>query len=186
MESEIEKTALNKMVKARTHLLFDHPFIGAQAIRYPLKSAGTTGNIKVDTAATNGINIVFNPANTLKVSKLLDWIVNGEDLYIVGSNEFGQKSIESRNFHYFIVEEDDVYGVLGNTRLLIRMKLYEIEELLTSKDFIRISKFCLVSIAKIDYIKPALNSKLDLLMKNGDTLEVNRGYYKDFKQALKI
>lgn len=132
------------------------------------------------------INIVFNPANTLKVSKLLDWIVNGEDLYITGSNEFGQKSIESRNFHYFIVEEDDVYGVLGNTKLLVRMKLYEIEELLKSKNFIRVSKFCLVSIAKIDYIKPALNSKLDLLMKNGDTLEVNRGYYKDFKQALKI
>jgi len=139
-----------------------------------------------DLVELDKINIVFNPANILKVSKMLDWIVNGEDLYLVGSNEFGQKNIECRNFHYFIVEEEEVYGVLSNTRLLIRSKLYEIEELLSSKGFIRISKFCLVSIGKIDYIKPALNSKLDLLMKNGDTLEVNRGYYKDFKQALKI
>lgn len=139
-----------------------------------------------DLVEMDKINIVFNPGNILKVSKMLDWIVNGEDVYLVGSNEFGQKSIESRNFHYFIVEEEDVYGILANTKLLVRMKLYEIEELLTSKNFIRISKFCLVNIGKIDYIKPALNSKLDLLMKNGDTLEVNRGYYKDFKQALKI
>ena len=56
-----------------------------------------------------------------------------------------------------IVEEDDVYGVLSNTRMLIKSKLYEIETLLEHKNFIRISKYCLVNIGKIDYIKPALN-----------------------------
>ncbi len=132
------------------------------------------------------INIVFGLADIVKVSNLLDLIVKGEELYIVGSNEFGQKSVESRNFYYFIVEEDDVYGVLSNTRMLIKSKLYEIETLLENKNFIRISKYCLVNIGKIDYIKPALNSKLDLLLKNKEHLEVNRGYYKDFKKALEI
>ena len=87
---------------------------------------------------------------------------------------------------WFLVEEYVVFGLLHNTRLIIRMKLYEIEELLAHKDFIRVSKFCLVNIGKIDYIKPALNSKLDLLMSNGDHLEVNRAYLRDFKEALKI
>lgn len=132
------------------------------------------------------LNIVFNQADIPKVSKLLDLIVRGEDTYLVGSNEFGQKRVEARNFHYFIVEEEDVYGVLSNTRLLIRLKLYEVEELLRSKDFIRVSKYCLVNIGKIAYIKPELNSKLNLLMKNNDHVEVNRGYYKEFKKALKI
>ena len=113
-------------------------------------------------------------------------IYGGEEIFVIGSNEFGQKSVESRNFFYFIVEDEDVYGVLMNTRLLIKTKLYEIEELLEHKDFIRISKYCLVNIGKIDYIKPALNSKLDLLLKNSEHLEVNRGYLKDFKKALEI
>ena len=78
----------------------------------------------------------------------------------------------SRNFYYFIVDGDDVFGVLGTTKLIIRMKLYEIEELLISKDFVRISKYCLVNVGKIDYIKAALNSKLDLLLKNGDHVEI--------------
>ncbi|MFK5884180.1 MAG: LytTR family DNA-binding domain-containing protein [Candidatus Izemoplasma sp.] len=132
------------------------------------------------------INIIFSDADFSKVTRLLDMIVRGEDLYVIGHNQFGQKSVEARNFLYFTVEEDMVFGILSNTRLVIDIKLYEIEELLSSKDFIRISKHSIVNLGKIDYIKPALNSKLDLLMKNGDYLEVNRGYYKAFKKALEI
>lgn len=139
-----------------------------------------------DQVEDDKINIVFNKANLPKVTNMLDLIVQGEDLFVIGSNEFGQKSVEARNFYYFIVEDDDVYGVLNNTRLLVRMKLYEIEELLLPKEFIRVSKYCLVNIGKIDYIRPALNSKLDLLMKNKEHVEVNRAYLKDFKEALKI
>jgi DNA-binding LytR/AlgR family response regulator len=132
------------------------------------------------------LNIVFNKADIPRLIRTLDLIVKGEDKNIVGFNEFGQKSVESRNFHYFIVDGDAVYGVLSKTKLIIKLKLYEIEEYLQGKDFIRVSKYCLVNIGKIEYIKPAINSKLDLLMKNGEQLEVNRGYYKDFKQALEI
>ena len=132
------------------------------------------------------INIVFNYAEINKVSHLLDMIVKGEELYISGYNEFGQKSIESRNFIYFIVEDDELFGVLGHTTLSIKMKLYEISELLKDKDFIRVSKYCIVNIGKIEYIKAAFNSKLNLEMSNGDYCEVNRSYLKEFKEAIKL
>jgi len=132
------------------------------------------------------LNIVFNHSDIPRVSKMMDLIALGEELYLTGSNEFGQKNVESRNFNYFVVDGDDVYGVLGSIRLLIRMKLYEIEEILINKNFIRVSKYCLINIGKIDYIRTALNSKLDLQMKNGDHVEVNRSYLKEFKKALKI
>ncbi len=132
------------------------------------------------------INIVFDKSNVAKVTKLLDLIVRGEDVFVIGYNEFGQKNVEVRNVLYFIVENDEIYGVLHNTKILVKMKLYELEERLQNKDFIRISKYCLVNIGQIEYIKPALNSKLDLLMKNKESIEVNRHYYKDFKEALKI
>lgn len=139
-----------------------------------------------DLTESDKINIVFNQTDIPKISKLLDLIVRGEETYLVGSNEFGQKHVECQNFHYFIVEGDEVYGVLTKNRLLIKLKLYEIDELLKSKEFIRVSKYCLVNIGKIAYIKPELNSKLSLLMKNDDRVEVNRGYYKEFKNSLKI
>jgi len=62
MQSEIEKTAMNKIIKARSHLLFDNPFIGSQAIKYGLIPTNKTPNgIEIKTAAINGKDIFFNP-----------------------------------------------------------------------------------------------------------------------------
>ncbi len=137
-----------------------------------------------DQVESDKVNIVFNEAEITRVSSLLDWIVKGEAIYIVGSNQYGDKRTQSRNIYYFITAGDDVYGVMGTIRMRVTYKLYELEELLQDKDFIRVSKHAIVNIAKIDYIKPALNSKLNLIMANGDTVEVNRGYLKSFKEAL--
>jgi len=139
-----------------------------------------------DLVEEDKLNLVFNHADIPKLSRILDLIVKGEELYLTGYNEYGQKSVECRNIQYIVVEAEDVFAVLHQTRLIVKMKLYELEELLQDKDFIRISKFCLVNIGKIDYIRSALNSKLDLLMKNGDHVEVNRSYLKDFKSALDL
>ncbi len=132
------------------------------------------------------INILFGEEHLDKVNKMLDSITKGEDTYILGYGEIGQKTIEARLIQYFIVEVDEVYAVLHQQRYLVKKKLYELEEMLKNKYFIRITKYALVNINMIDYIKPALNSKLNLLMKNGDELEVNRHYYKAFKKALHI
>jgi DNA-binding LytR/AlgR family response regulator len=127
------------------------------------------------------LNVVETPNYDYVLTDDKD-LVENDKINIV----FNQADIECRNFYYFIVEDEDVYGILNNTKLLIKLKLYEVDELLKVKDFIRISKYCLVNVGKIAYIKPELNSKLNLLMKNDDHVEVNRGYYKEFKKALKI
>jgi DNA-binding LytR/AlgR family response regulator len=139
-----------------------------------------------DLVEEDKINIVFNHAEIPKVNRLLDLIVHGEEIYITGYNEYGQKRVECRNIQYIITEQDDVLAVLHDSRLIVKMKLYELEELLQSKDFIRVSKYCLVNIGKINYIRALINSKLELQMKNGDLCEVNRSYLKDFKEALTL
>ncbi len=139
-----------------------------------------------DLIETDKINIVFDEDNVDKIGRIMDLLVKGEDVYITGYNEVGQKNIESRYIHYFIIEDDDVIAVLNKVRFVVKMKLYEVESLLEDKYFIRVSKYALVNINRIDYIKPALNSKLILLMKNGDEVEVNRHYYKSFKETLNI
>jgi len=132
------------------------------------------------------INIVFSEENAEKVNRMLDSIAKGEDIYITVESEEGLKHIESRRIHYFIIEDEEVMAVLLKNKFTVKMKLYELEEMLKNKYFIRVSKYALVNINRIDYIKPAFNSKLLLLMKNGDKVEVNRRYYKAFKDALNL
>lgn len=139
-----------------------------------------------DLVEDDKINIVFSEDQLAKVSKILDLIAKGEDVYITGYDSIGQKNIESRYIHYFTIEDEDVYAVLSKQKFIVKMKMYELEDLLKEKHFIRVSKYTLVNINKIEYIKPALNSKLVLLMKNKDQVEVNRHYYKTFKKTLNI
>jgi len=132
------------------------------------------------------INIVFREEDAKKVNRILNAIAKGEDVYIAGHNPRGMKNIESRRIHYFIVDQEEVYAILRDAKFRVRHKLYEVEEMLQDKYFIRVSKYALVNINKIEYIKPAFNSKLLLVMKNGDQVEVNRRYYKTFKQTLDL
>lgn len=139
-----------------------------------------------DLVEDDKINIVFHQADIPKVNHLLDLIVQGEAIYITGYNQYGQKRVECRNIEYITTEQDDVYAVLFDTKIIVKMKLYELEDLLKSKQFIRVSKYCLVNIGKINYIRSLLNSKLELQMNNGDLCEVNRSYLQTFKETLKL
>lgn len=132
------------------------------------------------------INIIFNEKDTDKIIEIIEALVKKEDKMIQVFNTTGQKQVSSTLIEYFIVENEEICTFVGQEKYAIRMKLYEIEELLSDKPFIRVSKYAMVNVNQIDYIKPALNSKLLLLMKNGDELEVNRRYYKSFKKTLNI
>ena len=67
----------------------------------------------------------------------------------------------------------------------IRMKLYELESLLKSRHFLRISKGMLVNLMKISSVRPALNGRFSALLKNGEEVIISRKYVPALKQALK-
>ena len=67
---------------------------------------------------------------------------------------------------------------------LIKEKLYEVAGTLKNKGFIRINKSTVINKLGIKEIRPALNSKLILIMKNDLKLTVNRIYNQAFKQFI--
>lgn len=69
--------------------------------------------------------------------------------------------------------------------IFLKHTLAELEVILADLKFVRISKTVIVNLDKIEYIKPLLNSKLELSLPGGIKLEVNRSYLKPFRLALK-
>ena len=67
----------------------------------------------------------------------------------------------------------------------IRMKLYELEDLLENKSFLRISKSMIVNLMKISSVRPALNGRFSAVLKNGDEVIISRKYVPALKQILK-
>ncbi len=78
----------------------------------------------------------------------------------------------------------DVYLHTEERDYSIKEKLYEIEGLYEDKGFIRINKSCVVNKYQIKEIRPSFNTKLELIMKNKQKLEVTRSYYNRFKEFI--
>ena len=81
--------------------------------------------------------------------------------------------------------DDRVFLYTASECYEIRMKLYELEDLLKSKSFLRISKSMIVNLMKISSVRPALNGRFSAVLKNGEEIIISRKYVPELKRTLK-
>ncbi len=93
-------------------------------------------------------------------------------------NSFDVLYFESVDNRTFLYTENDV--------LEIKQRLYELEVILSDKDFIRISKSQIVNINKIKSLKPELNRTILATMCNGEQLYISRKYVQAIRNILSI
>ncbi len=98
-----------------------------------------------------------------------------ESYFIDSSDVLYFESVDNRTFLY---TEDDV--------LEINQRLYELENILSDKDFVRISKSQIVNINKIRSLKPELNRTILATMCNNEQLSISRKYVKTIRNILSI
>lgn len=99
-----------------------------------------------------------------------------DELYFVNSSDVLYfESVDNRTFLY---TEDDVMEV--------KRRLYELEMVLSDKDFIRISKSQIVNINKIRSLKPELNRTILATMCNGEQLHISKKYVQAIRNILSI
>lgn len=85
--------------------------------------------------------------------------------------------IESVDNRTFLYTQEQTYES--------RQRIYELEEVLQHRHFIRISKSSIVNLMKIQSIRPALNGRFSAILCNGEEIIISRKYVADFKKALK-
>ena len=64
-------------------------------------------------------------------------------------------------------------------------RIYELEEMLKPRHFLRISKPMLVNLMKIRSIRPAFNGRFTAILSSGEEIMISRNYVKALKAALK-
>ena len=93
---------------------------------------------------------------------------------IAVSDIFYIEAVDNKTFLY---TKDKVYET--------RQKLYELEEMLLGKHFLRVSKSTLLNLMKVSAIKPALNSRFTAVLFSGEQVVITRKYVPELKKALK-
>ncbi|MCM1101245.1 MAG: LytTR family transcriptional regulator DNA-binding domain-containing protein [Acetatifactor muris] len=104
----------------------------------------------------------------------LTGIVEGAQYEIAVSDVIYIEGVDNKVFIYC---EKQVYET--------RQKLYELEETLKEKHFLRVSKSVLVNLMKIESIKASLNGRFMAVLQNGEQIIVSRKYVPELKKALK-
>ena len=104
----------------------------------------------------------------------LSTMQEGQRVEILLVDIFYAESVDNRLFVY---TAKDTYEV--------RLKLYELEDMLRGKTFIRVQKGMLLNLMKIKSIKHALSGRYTALLKNGEQIVISRKYVLDLKSALK-
>lgn len=87
---------------------------------------------------------------------------------------------------YFESVDNRIYLYTEEHVLETKQRLYELELVLSDKDFIRISKSQIVNINKIRGLKPEINRTILATMCNGERLSISRKYVKSFRNLLSI
>ena len=100
--------------------------------------------------------------------------VEGQSIEVPVIDVFYAESVDNRLFIYTAKESYE-----------LRIKLYELEEMLKGKSFIRVQKGMLLNLLKVKSIKPALSGRYTALLKNGEEIVISRKYVPYFKDTLK-
>ena len=97
-------------------------------------------------------------------------------------DEEGIVILDTEDICYMESVGHDVYVNTLDKRYKTKYRIYQLERMLPSDAFIRISNAVIIKKNSISHIKPALSCKFYLTLKNGDMVDVTRTYYYKFKE----
>jgi DNA-binding LytR/AlgR family response regulator len=101
---------------------------------------------------------------------------SGHEIYRVKSSDiFYIETVENRSFIYC---ENAVYES--------RNKLYELEEMVSGTDFLRISKSVILNLSKVQKLIPALSGRFEAVLINDLKVIISRQYVSELKKRLEI
>lgn len=105
---------------------------------------------------------------------LLNGTLDGRQYAVAVTEIMYIESVDNRTFIY-----------TGTKVYESKQRIYELEDILKPKHFIRISKASLVNLMKISSVKPALGGRFSAVLSNGEEIIISRKYVADLKKTLK-
>ncbi|WP_026497262.1 LytTR family DNA-binding domain-containing protein [Butyrivibrio sp. WCD3002] len=139
--------------------------------------------LKIDETKNEYIEIGCHKTDT-RVQDIVRFIKNRQGS-IEAVREEQHYQLPITDIYYIEAVDDKTFIYLKGDCFETRKRLYEFEELLSGREFGRISKSVLVNLMKISSIKPALNGRFMCILKNGEKVIISRKYVSDIKEMLK-
>ena len=119
-----------------------------------------------------------------RVDEIVRFIRSREGI-LKGIKEDRQYSLALPDILYIEAVDEKTFIYLENDCYESGRRLYEFEEVLSSRNFARISKSVVVNLMKITSIKPSLNGRFSCVLTNGEQVIISRKYVPDIREKLR-
>lgn len=92
--------------------------------------------------------------------------------------------IEPEEVYYFESVDQRVFAYCEREVFVVKSRLYELEEILPARDFLRAAKAVILNLNKIESLTPAFGGRFEALLKNGEKIIISRQYVGNLKEKL--
>ena len=118
-----------------------------------------------------------------KLAERIEELVTEEKHELIGYRENEIVRLYTSEISCFYSEEGRVFARVMGERYLLKLRLYQLEELLPS-DFLKINQSCLVNIEKIKRFDSSIGASLRVMLDDGYRDYVSRRQLKTVKERL--
>ena len=105
---------------------------------------------------------------------------------ITGFNEDGAEILDPNNIYRIYSENQKVLAVTDDGVFQIRMRLYQLEERLVGRKFVRISNSEIINLKKTEKFDLSFAGTIHVKLKNKESTYVSRRYVSKIKEILGI
>ncbi|NEU32231.1 LytTR family transcriptional regulator [bacterium LRH843] len=120
------------------------------------------------------------------IKDILDFLKGMEIEFLVGKSGNMQHILKPTEIHYFHTEGDAVLAVTSAGTFKLKEKLYELEQVLPTNRFVRLSKSVIANLYEMSHFEASFNGTLCVYFKSGAKEYVTRHYVSSIKETLKM
>ncbi|AIF43018.1 LytTR family DNA-binding domain-containing protein [Virgibacillus sp. SK37] len=118
------------------------------------------------------------------LASLVKMIKNSNTGRVVGIDGDQSILLHPDDIDYVFAEGRKIFAMTNKQRVELKMKLYEVEELLAPRKFLRFSKSVIGNMEQIQCFEVAFNGNLCVYFKSGNKEYVSRKYVTTLKNQL--
>ena len=120
------------------------------------------------------------------IKEILDFLKGKKTEFLVGRDGEMQHILKPEEIHYFHTENEGVVAVTSEGSFMLKEKLYELENILPSTKFIRLSKSVIANLHELSRFEASFNGTLCVHFKSGAKEYVSRTYVSGIREVLKM
>ena len=142
-------------------------------------------NIDVDQKYTDVGVTVTAPELTPEIEKIVS-LMRMMDMQIAVKRGNETILLDAANILYIEAVERNTFVYTQDETYESDLKLYEFEQQLAQKDFIRVSKQSILNLRKVKSLKADINRRIRVTLLNGEQIIVSRMYSDELRKRLGI